>query len=127
MCARVWVAKFATAGFGCRHRRFGALGNQTRLIFCNGSENVDREAIRQRHVGCDKIDAALHQARDHRNAAGQPVKPCDYEFRVVDPAEPKRFRKFWSAIVPAALNLGQLSEHFASVCSDVASNGVLLG
>jgi hypothetical protein len=29
--------------------------------------------------------------------------------------------------LPAALNLGQLSEHFASVCSDVAPNGVLLG
>jgi hypothetical protein len=125
---RTWVgvAEFSAASLRCRKCGLRAFGNQTRLVFGHGRENVDREAIRQRHVGCDKIYAALHQAGDHRSAAGQPIKPCDYELGVIDPAKPKRFRKFWSATVPAALELGQLSEHFASVGSDVAPNGVLL-
>ena len=125
---RTWVgvAEFSSASLRCRKCGLRALRKQARLVFGHGGENVDRKAMRQRHVGCDKIHAALYQARDHRSASGQPIKACDYEFGVTDPAEPKRFRKFWSATIPAALDLGQFSEHFASVCSDVAPNCVLL-
>jgi hypothetical protein len=47
---------------------------------------LESKAIRQRHVGGDKIHAAFHQARDHRSASGQPIKPRDYKFGVIDPA-----------------------------------------
>jgi hypothetical protein len=126
MRSGVWVAEFSAAKLCCGKCALRALRNQARLVFRQGGEDVDRKPIGQRHIGCDKIYATFHQARDHRSASGQPIKPCNYEFGVIDPAEPKRFRKFWSAIVPAALDLGQFSEHFASVCSDIAPNGVLL-
>src|ERR1700722_6170808 len=126
MRSGVWVAKFSATSLCRRECGFSALRNQARLVFGHGGENVDRKAICQRHVSCDKIHAAFHQARDHRGASGKPIKPCDYKFGIIDPAEPKRFREFWSAVVPAALDFGQLSEHFASVCSDIAPNRVLL-
>ena len=112
MRSGVRIAELSATSLRCGERGLSAFGNQTRLVFGRGRENVDREAIRQRHVGCNKIDATLQQARDHHCASRQRVEPCDYELRAIDPAEPKRFRKFWAAAVPAALNLSQLSEHF---------------
>jgi hypothetical protein len=126
MRSRVRVAEFSAAKLCCGKCGLRALRNQARLVFGYGSENVDRKAIRKRHVGRDKIHAALHQARNHRSASSQPIKPCDDEFGVVDSAKPKRFRKFWSATIPSALDLGQFSENFASVCNNVAPNGILL-
>ena len=83
MRARVWVAELPAASFRRRHSRLTALRNQTRLVFGYGSENVDGEAIRQRHVHRNEVDAAFNQTRNKRHASRQAVEAGNDELRPV--------------------------------------------
>src|SRR3984957_11377971 len=101
MRRRIRIAEFATARFCSSESRLRALRNQSRLVFSHGRKNMDRKAVRERHVGRDKVNSAVHQSGDHRGAAREAIEPRYDEPRVVNTAEPERFFDYGSIILSA--------------------------
>ena len=60
------------------------------FILGDRRENMDGEPIGVREVHGDKFEPALHEAGDHFDIAGEPIKPRDDQDRACDAAEVQR-------------------------------------
>ena len=120
------AAEPGAAGLGCSERRLGSLADHLALVLGHGRQDVQGQPVGGRHVDCDKLDAALHQAGDERDVAGQPVELGDHQDGALPAAQLQRSAQLRPVGAPAALDLDQLGDQLATAL-DIAGHRSALG
>jgi hypothetical protein len=100
------IAQLDAARLGSVQGRLGALGDHRRLVFRDGGQDVDGQAIGLGEVDGHELDAALHQLRDESNVARQPVELGNHQGGAVQAAQAERPVQFGPVVPLTALDLG---------------------
>ena len=83
-------------------------GDHRRLVFRDGGQDVDGQAVGLGEVDGHEVDAALHQLGDEGDVAGQPVELGDHQGGAVQAAQAERPVQLGPVVALAALDLGHL-------------------
>jgi hypothetical protein len=111
---------------GGGERGFGPGTDLFPLMLGDGREHVHREPIRHRHVRGNEVDAAVHQRRDKRDIARQPVELGHDQrgassLRVTD-----RRARLRSVRMLPALDLAVLGQELPAAAIEVIGDGLAL-
>lgn len=112
-------------GQGC----LGPLGDPARLVFGDGREDVDREAVGGRVVTRDELRTRLHQVREERYVAGEPVQLGDDQRGLGELGVGQRPDQFGPVVglgLCAGLYLGISADDRAACRPGVGAHGRLL-
>src|SRR5262249_60670052 len=77
------VAELVAVGIGGCGGSLGPSRDRIALVLSNSSEDMDRELGGRRVVAADEVDLAVHQHRNEREVAAEPIKLGDDELRPV--------------------------------------------
>src|SRR5262249_31102281 len=80
------------------------------LVFGDGGQDVDGEFVGVRVVGCDELDAGIHQRGDEGKIAGQAVEFGNDQFGLLLPAGRQRLFKLGAGIALATFDLGMFGD-----------------
>ena len=100
--------EFGAARLRRGQNKFHALGIEVGFVFGDGRENMDREAVGVGEIGRRKIEAALHQPRNHLDISREAIQPGDNKRRTKYAANPDRFVELRAIILPSAQRFGIL-------------------
>jgi hypothetical protein len=125
------VAPIATqlhaTGLRGREGVLGPLRDHLPLVLGDGGKDVDREPVGLGEVDGGELDAALHQVRDERHVAGQPIQFRDDQGRTVEAAEAEGLGELRAVVALAALDLHDFSREAPVAPVEVGAHRLLLG
>ena len=94
------------------------------LRYCG--ENVHCEPIRFRKVTRDEINTRFHKGADEVHIAGEPIQLCDYQRRLMQAAEPQRFRNLGTVVPFTTFYLDHLLYKRPVSAVQVSADGLTL-
>jgi hypothetical protein len=119
-------AQLRSASLGGRQGRLGPLRNGFPLVLGNGGEDVDRELVREGHVGGDELHARLHQLRGEGDVAGEPVELGDDQLGPELLAGGERGGELRPVAALAGLDLDELVRERPFPAVEVVGDGLAL-
>lgn len=118
-------AKPYPSRLGSLEGRPGTFADNLPLVFRKGREDVNHELVGVWVVARHELDAALHDAGDEVDIAGEPVELRDDERRADPPARRECLEKLGAVFSLPALHFGELGRDHALATSpaDVIEHG----
>jgi hypothetical protein len=90
------------------------------------SKDMQREPSRMRVVDCDELHGAVHELRQERHVAAQPVQLGDYQRRTCQPTLFERGLQLRPIAQLAAFYLGVFANQFPAPAIEVGPHRMLL-
>ena len=117
------AAELHAACLGLRERGTGALRSHLSFMLRDGGDDVNREAVRGRHIDDQKVHAGLHEVGDESDIARKTIQARDNERRTLFAASVERRKQLWAVgVLAPAFDFRELRQRIRGR-ADVAGDG----